>query len=262
MKKIVTLGLAVLLLAGLTLIPATAATTASSPFDFLTLPASAWGTNHPDQMVGADNATVSAAGGAGSALVLTRTNYGWPSAVLTFDGPMTMRAGDKLFFTLDNELTQENPANDAYIQIFLATVPNLNGIAGDPGGSLVQLNSEKLGTGRQTGELELPPAAVHPQYYGIWIQLVGTGTATVYGLNIGDTAIVVADIPAPPTAQPSPSPSPSPTATAPAGATGSPPSTSNNPKTSDPGIAMIVMTGLAGLAGLAGAGILVGKKRK
>ncbi|MCL2545974.1 MAG: LPXTG cell wall anchor domain-containing protein [Oscillospiraceae bacterium] len=266
MKKIVTLSLTVLLLASLTLLPAMAQTPAQSPFVFTDQPASAWGTNHPDQMVGAANAAVSTTGGEGNPIVFTRTGYGWPSAVFLFDGPMAIQEGHELHYDFDIALTREaGDARPIYVRILAAIAPDSNSTP-SPEASFMEITIAGLEPGRQTGSLRF----FTPNIYGIWIQMVcDSGTLTVYGLNIGDELVLVEGAPEPPPPGETPTPTPPPTTatptpgttatTPPPAGTGTAAPGQGNPKTSDAGVAMIVMTGLAGLAG---AGLLVGKKRK
>ena len=145
-----------------------------------------------------------------------------------------------VWFVTDTEANSTHPFNDVFqgarISSILLADDRESGITGT--GAVNIFRTESPGT-LITSDYNL---------LGVIIQVMGSsGSRTINALNIGGTGGGGNN-------QPAPSPSPA------AGASPSPGAPAQgNPKTADPGVAMIVMTGLAGLAG---AGVLLTKKRK
>ncbi|MCL2546831.1 MAG: S-layer homology domain-containing protein [Oscillospiraceae bacterium] len=135
----------------------------TSPFDVLTLPASAWGTNP------AGGGTVTTTGGAGAPLVMTSA-IGWPSATMLFPAPVEVAGNDReLFFDFDIAVGE-------YVRIHAVD---------SEGDYIFELTLEALTDGNQVGSITIPAAAADPMY-GLWIQIVGGGTVTVNRLSVGD----------------------------------------------------------------------------
>ncbi|MCL2546625.1 MAG: S-layer homology domain-containing protein [Oscillospiraceae bacterium] len=132
-----------------------------SPFDILSLPASAWGNNS------AGGGSVNTTGGAGNPLVIT-SPAGWPSATMLFPAPVIVQSGHALHFDMDIAVGE-------YVRIHAVD---------SEGNYTFELTWVALTNGNQTGSISIPPVAANPMY-GFWIQVVGGGSVTVNELRIG-----------------------------------------------------------------------------
>ncbi|MCL2545975.1 MAG: hypothetical protein FWE06_02105 [Oscillospiraceae bacterium] len=142
-----------------------------SPFNLLSLPADAWSPSIPELN---EDAEITATGGAGEPIVITREGYGWPSISILFDEPILVAEGHRIYYDIDVEVEQ-------YVRIYRA---NADGSYG------AELTLVALEPGNQVGYLQVFGDQL---LLGLWIQAVGEGTVTVNGLNIGDGLVLAGE---------------------------------------------------------------------